>query len=135
MNFKYSSIVIVIEFVFLFCYRSLGYRTVDGVLEKQDIYLKRQAGYMRLYAAIMITDSRLKDAQLPHPYGLENGWKWLCNLLNLEPLPDICATLIFEFLQIVGYDMWDLYGNQFSKMLLTIQQEYFPKLSKVRTKN
>lgn len=109
-------------------YQMLGYRYVDNVLEKQDMFLKRMSGMARLYVAVLITKSRRGEtAALPH--GLENGWIWLTNVLNMEPLPDICATLIFEFLQIAGASMLQLYGKQFQKLLRTLQGQYFPKLS------
>lgn len=38
--------------------RSLGYNYgSDGTIEKQDKYLKRMSGFMRLYAAIMVTQT------------------------------------------------------------------------------
>lgn len=108
----------------------LGYRMTDGQLEKQDMYLKRHAGIARLYAAVMVTSGRQQDGQ-SHPYGLEHAWCWLANIVALAPLPDMSATLIMEILQIVGSDLWSTYGRQFVKLLLYIQQHYFPKLSSV----
>lgn len=111
-------------------YKLLGYRLTDGVLEKQDMYLKRQTGIIKLYAAILVTKVRPVDGK-NHPHGIENGWRWLNSLLNLDPLPDICATLILGFLQVAGFEMWKVYRKQFTKVLQLIQQQYFPKLSKV----
>lgn len=108
----------------------LGYRMTDGQLEAQDMYLKRQTGVARLYAAVMITSGRQQDGP-SHPYGIEHAWRWLTNFVALDPLPDICATLIMEILQIVGSDLWSTYGKQFVKLLIYIQQQYFPKLSAV----
>uniref|UniRef100_A0A1I8NC00 mRNA export factor GLE1 n=1 Tax=Musca domestica TaxID=7370 RepID=A0A1I8NC00_MUSDO len=106
----------------------LGFRTVDGQPEKQEMYLKRQAGIARLYAAVMVTNGRQQDCS-PHPYGLENAWRWLANMMHIAPLPFLSATLIMEILQIVGSDMWSSYGKQFVKLLVYIQQHYFAKLS------
>lgn len=65
--------------------RLLGYRYIEGVLEKQDQYLKRMSGLIRLYSSILITNRR-RGQTAPHPYGIENGWVWLTNILNLGKL-------------------------------------------------
>lgn len=105
----------------------LGFRTVDGQPEKQDMYLKRQSGIARLYAALMITNGRQQDGPF-HPYGLEHAWRWLANMVDIAPLPQISATLIVEILLIVGSDLRSCYGRQFVKLLIYIQQFYFPTL-------
>lgn len=48
-----------------------------------------------------------------------------------DPLPDICATLIQEFILIAGFEMWRNYGKQFQKLLFTIYQPYMAKLNTV----
>lgn len=111
-------------------YKVLGYRVTNGQLEQQDMYLKRQAGIARLYAAVMITSGRQLDGP-QHPYAVEQGWRWLANFVALEPLPDISATLMLEMLQTIGADLWAVFGKQFVKLLFYIQQQYFPKLSTV----
>lgn len=88
------------------------------------------SGIARLYAAIWITKPRQGETA-PHPHNLENGWRWLCEILNLDPLPEICATLIFEVLQVAGHAFLQHYGKQFVKLLLTIQNQYFSKLNQV----
>ncbi|XP_013100273.1 mRNA export factor Gle1 [Stomoxys calcitrans] len=108
----------------------LGFRIVDGQPEKQDMYLKRQSGIARLYAAVMVTNGRQKDGPL-HPYSLENAWRWLTNMVEITPLPHLSATLIMEILQIVGSELWSHYGKQFVKLIVYIQQYYFPTLSEV----
>ncbi|XP_075166749.1 gle1 RNA export mediator isoform X2 [Haematobia irritans] len=108
----------------------LGFRIVDGQPEKQDMYLKRQSGIARLYAAVMVTNGRQHDGPT-HPYGLENAWRWLTNIVDITPLPHLSATLIMEILQIVGCELWNYYGKQFVKLLVYIQQYYFPSLSEV----
>lgn len=110
--------------------KTLGYRVTDGAIENQDMYLKRQSGIARLYSAVMVTSGRRADGP-QHPYSIENGWIWLSNFITLYPLPDICATLMWEFLQIAGADMLANFGKQFRKLLFVIQQQYFPKLSAV----
>lgn len=110
----------------------LGYRFTEGKIEPQDQYLKRLAGLQRLYAAILITKQKRSQQGQLHPHGLENGWIWLANFLNLEPLPEICATLLLEFIQVCGADMWQAYQRQFLKLLIVLQQSYMVKLDEVR---
>lgn len=110
--------------------KSIGYRFVDGSLEKHDQYLKRMTGLARLYAAVIVSSPR-RGENAPHPHSLECGWRWLCNILNLSPLPDICATLITEFLQTAGPSMWACYGKQFVKLLKVMHEQYLPALNKV----
>uniref|UniRef100_A0A182PKA1 mRNA export factor GLE1 n=1 Tax=Anopheles epiroticus TaxID=199890 RepID=A0A182PKA1_9DIPT len=113
--------------------KTLGYRFADGgVLEKQDQYLKRMSGLARLYAAVIVTVPR-KDDPTPHPHGLEFGWRWLTNILNRFPQPDICATLIAEFLQTAGSELHAAYGKQFLKVLRVLQGDYMGALNRIDT--
>uniref|UniRef100_A0A182UV26 mRNA export factor GLE1 n=1 Tax=Anopheles merus TaxID=30066 RepID=A0A182UV26_ANOME len=113
--------------------KTLGYRFADGgVLEKQDQYLKRMSGLARLYAAVIVTVPR-KDDPTPHPHGLEYGWRWLTNILNRFPQPDICATLIAEFLQTAGSELHAAYGKQFLKVLRVLQGDYMSALNRIDT--
>lgn len=111
-------------------HRSLGYRYSNGVIEKHDLYLKRMCGIARLHAAIWITSPRQGESA-PHPHNLHNGWNWLCEFLNLDPLPEICATLLFEVLQVAGNAFLQTYGKQFIKLIIAMQNQYFPKLNQV----
>lgn len=113
-------------------FKSLGYHYTDGVVEKQDKFLKRMSGIMRLYSAVMI--SRLKRAHQgrTHPHGLCHAWRWFASMLNLEPRVDITATLLYEFLEVAGSSMQAAYGNQFNKILTYLNDEYFPRIQKVR---
>lgn len=92
------------------------------------MYLKRMCGIARLYAAIIISNPRRGDH---HPYSLENGWKWLANVINMDPLPDICATLLVEFLTIAGSRMDRQYRKQFRKIINVVRGPYLQKLSQV----
>ncbi|XP_059622472.1 mRNA export factor Gle1 [Phlebotomus argentipes] len=108
----------------------LGYKTINGAQEPQDMYLKRMAGIARLYAAVLVTKLRAGETQ-SHPHDLSHGWVWLCNILNMDPLPDICATILLEVLQTAGEELRRLYGRQFLKLIFAIQNQYFPKLKQV----
>src|SRR5688500_3737297 len=63
------------------CCRLLGYRYIDGVVEKQDKFLKRMSGVVRLYAAILVTEPLLADRA--HSRGLNFAWQWFAAILNL----------------------------------------------------
>lgn len=94
------------------------------------MYLKRMTGIARFYSSILITKPRQRETA-PNPHNLDNGWNWITNLLNLEPIPDICSTLILEFLQVAGSTFFKVYDKQFIKLLKCIQSQYFGKLNLV----
>ena len=51
--------------VIYFISRSIGYDyESDGAVEKQDKYLRRMSGYMRLYAAITISQPLRNSGQV-----------------------------------------------------------------------
>ncbi|XP_046745081.1 mRNA export factor Gle1 isoform X2 [Diprion similis] len=109
-------------------YKSLGYKySEDGTVERQDKFLKRMSGLMRLYAALTVTRQR-KLVTRPHPHGLQNAWRWLAAILNIEPRPDICATLIFDMLEVTGHALWKTYPNQFPKLLALLITQYYPRM-------
>ncbi|GLV34575.1 Gle1 RNA export mediator [Carabus blaptoides fortunei] len=111
-------------------YRSLGYTYVDGAIEKQDKFLKRMSGTVRLYAAITISSLK-RNQHGQHPHGLIYAWRWIANILNLEPRVDITATCLFEFLEVTGSSMQAAYGGQFQKILTYIHDVYLPKMLKM----
>lgn len=109
--------------------KALGYQiSAEGKVEAPDAYLKRQSGIMRLYAAVMITKPRKADQTLPHPYFIEQSWIWICHLIKLEPLPDICSTLLCELIEITGSQLLTVYGKYFGSVLIYIRDFYYPKL-------
>ncbi|XP_046389622.1 mRNA export factor GLE1 [Ischnura elegans] len=113
-------------------YKALGYRYMDdGTVEKQDKFLKRMSGIMRLYAAIIVTKQMRQYQHNPHPHGVENGWRWMAATLNLKPQPDICASLLFDFLEVAGNGMAAYYKSQFQKLLYITCKEYYPRLKEV----
>ena len=139
-------------------YKSLGYKySDDGTVEKQDKFLKRVSGLMRLYAAIIVTKQRRGITQ-PHPHGLQNAWRWLAAMLNnghnliynssnfkyfnlilnaffvSEPRPemsDVVATLFLDMLQVTGNFLWSAYPKQFPKLLSVMITEYYPLMGKI----
>ncbi|XP_011786841.1 PREDICTED: nucleoporin GLE1 [Colobus angolensis palliatus] len=80
--------------------RMLGYQVKDSKVEQQDNFLKRMSGMIRLYAAIIQLRWPYGNRQEIHPHGLNHGWRWLAQILNMEPLSDVTATLLFDFLEV-----------------------------------
>ena len=66
-----------------------------------------------------------------HPHGLNHGWRWLAQILNMEPLSDVTATLLFDFLEVCGNALMKQYQVQFWKMILLIKEDYFPRIEAI----
>ena len=98
-------------------------------MEPQDKFLKRISGLMYLYAALLVSTPPRGP---PHPHCLEHGWAWLTRVMNLEPRPDITATLIHDFLYVAGFALMQSYGKQFQKLLKTLLEDFLPKIRAAR---
>lgn len=110
-------------------YKCQGYKYTDGVPEKQDKFLKRMTGIMRLYSAIFIT--KPKRGQNKNPHGINEAWRWIASILNLEPRLDVTATMIHVFLETVGFCMQAVYGKMFQKLMRFIRVKYMPMIEKI----
>ncbi|RDD47336.1 Nucleoporin GLE1 [Trichoplax sp. H2] len=115
-------------------FKKLGYHVKDGNIEDEDQYLKRMSGIIRLYAAI-IQSTPPQGPTHAHPHGIEYGWRWLARIVNMPPVPNVTATLIFDFLQVAGNKLNLTYGKQFGKLITLICKEYYPKLEAVTPKS
>ncbi|XP_027963589.1 nucleoporin GLE1 isoform X3 [Eumetopias jubatus] len=111
--------------------RMLGYQVKDSKMEQQDNFLKRMSGMIRLYAAIIQLRWPYGSRQEVHPHGLNHGWRWLAQILNTEPLSDVTATLLFDFLEVCGNALMKQYQVQFWKMILLIKEDYFPRIEAI----
>ncbi|XP_069870858.1 mRNA export factor GLE1 [Dipodomys merriami] len=111
--------------------RMLGYQVKDSKMEQQDNFLKRMSGMIRLYAAIIQLRWPYGNQQATHPHGLNHGWRWLAQILNMEPLADVTATLLFDFLEVCGNALMKQYQVQFWKMILLIKEDYFPRIEAI----
>ena len=111
-------------------FKTLGYVIGDGVIEDKTMYLKRMSGLTRMYAAITMSRLPGNDAtSINHPHGLGNIWRLLASTMNLEPINDISATVLYEVLSVTGAFMFEKYGVMFKKLLQTLAEQYFPKIS------
>uniref|UniRef100_A0A8C5P436 mRNA export factor GLE1 n=1 Tax=Jaculus jaculus TaxID=51337 RepID=A0A8C5P436_JACJA len=111
--------------------RMLGYQVEGSKVEQQDNFLKRMSGMIRLYAAIIQLRWPYGNQQVAHPHGLNHGWRWLAQILNMEPLSDVTATLLFDFLEVCGNALMKQYQAQFWKMILLIKEAYFPRIEAI----
>ncbi len=105
---------------------------MNGVIEKQDKFLKRMSGFIRLYAAVM-TSSLPQGPQHTHPHGMEQAWLWLTRTMNLPPVIDVTATLMYDMLQVTGFALWKTYGKQFEKLLTLLISDFLPKIRQVKS--
>lgn len=112
-------------------YLSRGYTYSDeGVVEKQDKFLKRMSGIFRLRCAIWIAKTpRFLNSANPH--GPRYGWQWLASFINLKPEPDISATLLHDFFNVCGSEFYKCYGSQFTKIIKLISTDYLGILQNI----
>ncbi|KAK2488923.1 hypothetical protein MC885_012695 [Smutsia gigantea] len=111
--------------------RMLGYQVEDSKVEQQGTFLKRMSGMIRLYAAIIQLRWPYESQQETHPHGLHHGWCWLAQILNMEPLPEVTATLLFAFLEVCGNALMKEYQVQFWKMILLLKEDYLPQIEAI----
>ncbi|KAM6183142.1 mRNA export factor GLE1 [Erethizon dorsatum] len=111
--------------------RMLGYQVKESKVEQQDNFLKRMSGMIRLYAAIIQLRWPYGNQQASHPHGLSHGWRWLAQVVNMEPLSDVTATILFDFLEVCGHALGKQYQAQFWKMVLLIKEEYLLRIEAV----
>jgi nucleoporin GLE1 len=113
-------------------FTTLGYSISNGVIEDKTMFLKRMTGMTRLYAAVTVSRLPANEAvSKDHPHGLGNIWRLLAATLNLEPLNDISATLLYDILSVTGAFMYDKYGPMFGKLLSCLVNTFFGKIQSV----
>lgn len=107
-------------------YKSLCYNYTNGDVEKQDKYVKRMTGIIRLFAAIIVTETKSGKA-----LGIGQAWMLIAATVNLVPQFDVTAVFLHEMLVITGYYLKKAYGRQFIKMLRYIDSNYMKKIDEV----
>ncbi|CAF5016763.1 unnamed protein product, partial [Rotaria sp. Silwood1] len=110
------------------------YLEVIGYIEKQDDeqrrleteteFLTRMNGLVRLFCKLLVSHGPPFDKDLTF------AWKWLSDVLNLPPKPNITSVLICVFLEEAGEIMMKVYSTQFPKIIKAIQTHYVPRLEK-----
>ena len=108
--------------------RAMGYIKkqdgADNALESETEFLNRMNGLVRLFCKLLTSGGPPYDAQ----YQL--AWKWLSDVLNLEPRKDITALLIRVFLDEAGEVMKTTYKRQFLKLIEFIRVRCLPAIGK-----
>jgi len=106
-------------------HESFGYKFDSlGNVESDNKYLQRMTGIIRLYASLIVTSSKCDQPVI----GLSHAWIFVAGTLNQNPVANITATILVEFLKIVGFAMHQTYGNQFIKMLQCINTHFLKKI-------
>jgi len=106
-------------------HKSFGYKFDSlGNVESDAKYLQRMTGIIRLYASLIVTSSKCDQPVI----GLSQAWIFVAGTLNQNPVADITATILVEFLKIVGFAMHQGYGNQFIKLLQYINTHFVKKI-------
>ncbi|XP_036744788.2 mRNA export factor GLE1-like [Manis pentadactyla] len=111
--------------------RMLGYLVENSKVEEHSRFLKRMSGMIRLYAAIIQLRGPYESEQEAYPHVLNHGWRWLAKILNMEPLLDVTATLLFDFLEVCGNALVKQNQVQFWEMMLFIKEDYLPRIEAV----
>jgi len=107
-------------------YKSLGYNYTNEVVEKQDRYVKRMTGIIRLFAAIIVTETKSGKA-----LSISQAWMIIAATVHLIPQLDVTAILLHEMLMITGYNLKQAYGKQFIKMLQYIDTKHMKNIEEV----
>lgn len=108
---------------------SWGYR-VDSTdrPEAYTNYQSRTSKFAALLGAIWITNSR-RDEQSPHPFGIDNGWKYLVNVFNSPTNSDpMYLHILDKLLEVAGSTLHLTYGRQFTKLMLVLRDQYLPSI-------
>lgn len=103
---------------------SWGYRFSNGRFEEYAVYQKRTSNYATLIAAIWTSFPR-RDENSPHPCGIDNAWKFIANVLNSQPDP-MYLHLIDKVLEITGSTLHQIYGREFTKLVIILRDQYLP---------
>jgi nucleoporin GLE1 len=93
-------------------------------LETETEFLNRMSGLIRLFCKLLVRRGP------PFDNNLSYAWRWISDVLNLPPIPNITAVLLRVFLDEAGGSMIKEYPTQFPKIIQSIQIQYIPKLVK-----
>ncbi|KAK7379514.1 hypothetical protein VNO80_04976 [Phaseolus coccineus] len=105
-------------------FRSIGYREADGKVESTEDYLKRLESYVKVYGALVQTET----TNVQNFHGLQEGWAWLARFLNALPANQYTAVTLNAFLQMAGFALFRRYKSQFLKMLNVVSENFLVDL-------
>lgn len=107
---------------------SWGYKETDQNINGDAHYQGRTSNFAGLLAAIWITYSR-RDETAPHPFAIDNCWKFFGNLFNNPPSP-MYLHLIDKILEVAGSTMHATYRNHFLKLMILLKGQYLPSVQR-----
>ncbi|CAL1358532.1 unnamed protein product [Linum trigynum] len=103
----------------------LGFKEDGGQLESVKDYLKRMEAYMRLYGALVQTETVCGNE---NSHGPAAGWLWLARFLNALPANAFTAVALNAFLQTAGFVLYRKYKSQFGKLLHMVSSHFMDAL-------
>ena len=96
--------------------------------ETESEFLNRMNGLIRLFCKLLVRGGPPFDADC------SIAWRWIADVLNLPPRPNITAILLRVFLDEAGSVMLKAYGAQFLKLITLMEtQEYLSRLESQTT--
>ncbi len=105
--------------------RSLGYKIIDGKIEDDVHYLKRMSGVLHLYfTLLMLCNYEKKISNIKNFDGLKMAWKWISDILNMTPRPNITAEALCIFFKCCGFQLHKAYNKQFLKLVNICSTDY-----------
>ena len=106
----------------------MGYKIIDGKAEDEIQYYKRMNGIMHFYFTLLINQPSNPSAPSESIFfnnnGLKRAWRWLSDVLNMTPRPDMTAEMLMVFFKCCGFALQRAYGQQFLKLFHTCFTDY-----------
>lgn len=85
------------------------------------------SGLIRFFCKLLIRRGPPFDSQSDY------AWRWMSDMMNLPPRPNITAILFRIFLEETGESMLKEYSKQFVKIIGVVGEKYLPRLRSVTT--
>lgn len=95
--------------------------------ETEAEFLNRMNGLIRLFCKLLVSGGPPFDANM------SIAWRWIADILNMDPRPQITAILLRVFLDEAGKKMLQVYGRQFLKLIDLMEKTYLSRLESVTT--
>lgn len=95
--------------------------------ETESEFLNRMNGLIRLFCKLLVRGGPPFDADC------SIAWRWIADVLNLPPRPNITAVLLRVFLDEAGLVMLRAYGTQFLKLVILMETQYLLQLESQTT--
>lgn len=110
-------------------YRAMRFRVdTTSKVENEEEYVNRLQGYVRVYAALLQTDTA---PDLSHA-AIGQAWTYLAWLLNDIPACRYSASALDAFLSVAGFRLFQAFKKQFEKLMGYISTYFLRDLSEVQ---